>query len=190
MFALLGKEGFEAVVLVVTGQPVDAVGAKGGAAGTDTLGVDLGHVLGEVVGGGHVVLHAESAVVAADFLTPGSAEAGAAAAVGGDDEVAGTAHDFEVPAGAPELADHALGTTFAEEEGGIGLGAVVVERIDEPYEHFFAVGGGNPMGLGAAHLHHSQHVGVDVGELCARLVGVVGDVVEYLGGVLHLTSLA
>ena len=183
--AVVGEERLEAVILVVACQPVYAVGTEGGTAGTDALGIDLGHILGEVVGGSHVVLHAESAIVAADFFTPFSAETGAATTVGGDDEVAGAAHDFEVPAGAPELADHALGTAFAEEKGGIGLGAVVVEGIDEPYQHLFAVGGGNPMRLGAAHADEGEHLGVDVGELGASLVGVGKGVVEYLGGVLH-----
>ncbi len=183
--AVVGEEGFEAVVLVVAGEPVDTVAAERGAAGTDAVGIDLGHVLGKVVGGSHVVFHAESAIVAADFFTPGSAEAGASATVGCDDEVAGAAHDFEIPAGAPELADHALGTAFAEEECGIGLGAVVVVGIDEPYEHFFAVGGGNPMFLGATHADLGEDFGVDGGELPSGLVFGIELIVENLGGVLH-----
>ena len=151
--AVVCEEGFETVVFVVACEPVDAVGTKGGTTSTNAVGVDLGHVLCEVVGSGHVVFHAESAIVAADFFTPGCAEAGAAATVGGDDEVACTAHDLKVPTSAPELGDHALRAAFAEEECGVGFGAVIVVGIDEPYEHLFAVGSGNPALFGTAHAH-------------------------------------
>ena len=124
----MGQEGLEATafivalhVVVVACKPVDTVSTEAGPAGTDTLMVNHGQV-GRPVGSRHIVLHAESAVVAADFLKPLHTEAWYTAAVGGDDEVARTAHNLEVPAGAPELADGALRATLAEEQRGIGLG--------------------------------------------------------------------
>ena len=181
---VVGQEGFEAVVLVVAGEPVDAVAAEGGATSTDAVGIDLGH-LSEVVGGGDVVLHAESAVVAGDFFTPFGAEAGNAATVGSDDEVACATHDLEVPTGAPELADHGLGTAFAEEECGIGLGGVVVVGVDKPNEHVFAIDGLDPMFFGFAHADLAEDLGVDVGELGAGLLGAIEGIAEDFGGVLH-----
>ena len=188
--AVVCEEGFETSalvvaldVVVVSGEPVDAVAAEGGATGTDAFAVDHGEGCSPV-GGGHVVFHAESAVVAGDLLKPFHAEAGDAATVGGDDEVAGAGHDLEVPAGAPELADGALGTAFAEEERGIGLGGVVVVGVDEPGEHVLAVDGLHVALLDFAHAHLREDVVVEGGELGALGEGVGGVVAVEGVGVL------
>ena len=174
--AVVVKESFEAVVLVVTSEPVDAVAAKAGAAGSYALFVYLFAIVGEVVGGGHVVFHAESTIVTADFFTPCCAKAGDSTAVGGYDKIAGTTHNLEVPACAPELAYHRLGTAFAEEEGRVDLGAVVVVGVNQPGEHFLTVVCLDPVLLDFAHANIGEDVVVEGGQL-GTLFHVVVEVV-------------
>ena len=109
----MGQESLEAAafvvafhIVVVAGEPVDAITSEGGTARAKSFFVNLFHTVGEMVGGAHVVLHAQATVVAADLLAPLRAEANGATAVGRDDEVAATAHHHEVPARAPELTHH------------------------------------------------------------------------------------
>ena len=188
----MGEEDLEATafvialdVVVVAGKPVYAVATETCTAGTDALTVDLLDIVGSPIGGRHIVLHTESAVVAADFLKPFHTETGYTTTVGGDDEVAGTAHNLEVPAGAPELADDALRTALAEEKCGIGLGRVIIVGIDEPGEHILAVDCLDPVRLDFAHTHLIEGLVVECGNLFALSLVVVEVVRVESGGILH-----
>ena len=94
--------GDEAVVdvLVDAGQVIHAVSAVGGAAGGHAAHVRFGL---DVAGGGEIVLHVEADVISGDFLTPGLAEGGGAAAVGQDHHISLMAHQEIIPAVAPAL---------------------------------------------------------------------------------------
>ncbi len=169
----------------MTGQPINAVASERGAAGSDAIRVNLRHFLGNDVGSLDVILHAQSAVIPADFLTPGGAESRTSAAVGGDDEIARAAHHLEVPAGAPELAYHALGAAFAEKQGGIGFAAVVIIRINQPDQHVFAVHGFDPAGFGFAHAALLQNLGIDGRQLFAFVFRAFQRIGEKFGRIAH-----
>ncbi len=169
--AVVGDEGLEAAV-VVTGQPVHAEAAEAGTHGAEAVLVDVRLFL-QLVDGAEVVLHALSAVVAADFLKPFLTEAGQAATVGGDDDVVVGGHHLEVPAVAPELAHSALRSAFAVEQGRVLLGAVEMRGIDDPGQHVLAVGGLHPAFLDLTHGELGEDVVVDGGDLrCLARGGV------------------
>ena len=122
--AVVGDEGLEAA-FVVTRQPVHAEAAEAGTHGTEAVLVNV-RLLGQLIDGAEVVLHALPTVVAADFLKPFLTEAGQAATVGGDDDIVVGGHHLEVPAIAPELAYRALRSAFAVEQGRVLLALVEV----------------------------------------------------------------
>ena len=68
-------------------------------------------------------------------------------------DIAVGGHYLEVPAVAPELRDRRLGSTFAEEQGGVLLALFVVGRQHDPYQLLLAVGSRYPILL---HLAKSQ----------------------------------
>ena len=147
--SVVRDEALEALV-VVAGEVVDAEAAERGTYGTHAVAIDIGQRVASIVDGAEVVAHALACPVARDFLKPFLSEAGEAAAVGGDDDVALRCHDVEVPAIRPELRDGRLGTTFAEEQCGVLLRWVEVRWLYDPVEELQAVGGLAPTGLGGA----------------------------------------
>ena len=163
--AVVGDEALEALV-VVAGQPVDAVTAEAGAHGTHAVAVGVG-LAGQVVDGAEVVEHALAGVVARYLLKPLHAKTGQTAAVGGNDDVVVGGHYLEVPAITPELADGRLRAALAEEEHGILARGVEVRRIDDPAELLLAIGGGHPALLDLA----EREVVVEVLVFVRQLVG-------------------
>ena len=161
----------------MTGEPIDAVAAEAGTTSTKSLFVNLFHAVGEEICCPHVVLHAEPAVVAADLLGPGLAEAHSTATVRGNDEIFAAAHHHKVPTCAPELAHLGLWTALTVEQCRIGLRAVVVIWIDQPSEHVLAIDRLDPVFLDLTHAHLREDVVVNGGNLLA-LAFVVGQVIN------------
>ena len=144
--AVVGDEALEALV-VVAGQVVHAEAAERGTHGTQAVFVYIRQVVGGIVDGHQIVVHALAGPVAAYFLAPLRAEAGQTVAVGGHNHIAVGGHDHEVPAVAPELAYGALRTALAEEQGGVFLVGVEVRGQNHPRQHVVAVGGLHPAAL-------------------------------------------
>ena len=96
---------------MVSGQPVDGEAAEAGADASQVVTVNK-RLLRHLVDGRQVVLHALSAIIAADGFIPLRAKSGHAAAAGSDDDVVVGRHHLEVPAEAPELAERALRAAF------------------------------------------------------------------------------
>ena len=178
---VVSNEGLEALV-VVAGKPVNAISAEACTHGTKALGINP-RLLGYVVDGRKVVLHALAGVVAADLLQPLHAETGKATAVGSDDNISLRGHHLEVPTETPELANGRLRTAFAEEQGGVFLCLVEIGRKDYPCQHVLVVGGLYPA---LAHLTELE-VGIErfvfLGNLLCLAVADVYE--EHLVGTAH-----
>ena len=181
----MSNEGLETLV-VVAGKPVNAISAETCTHGTKALGINP-RLLGYVVDGRKVVLHALTGVVAADLLQPLHAETGKATAVGSDDNISLRGHYLEVPAETPELANGRLRTAFAEEQGGVFLCLVEIGRQDYPSQHVLVVGGLYPA---LAHLAELE-VGIERFVLLGNLLCLaVADVYEeHLVGTAHGVTL-
>ncbi len=130
-------ECLEAFV-VMSGKPVHRIASEAGSYASQPVFVYV-RFLRDVVYRAQVIIHAMSAVVGADFFQPFHAEARQSAAVGSDDDVIVSRHNLQVPAVAPELADGALRSAFAEEEGRVFLVRVEIDGIDHPRKHVLAV---------------------------------------------------
>ena len=115
----MGDERLEAFV-VVSGKPIYGETSEAGTYAAQTLFVNE-RFFRHFIDSREVVPHALAAVIAADCLIPFHAEAGKSATVGSHDDVIVGCHNLEVPTVAPELADGALRTAFAEEQGGVLL---------------------------------------------------------------------
>ena len=95
-------EALEALV-VMTCEVIDGEAAKAGTHGTHAVAVYVRQVVGCVVDGREIVVHALSGPVAAYLLVPLAAESGQTTAVRRHDDITVGSHDGEVPAIAPEL---------------------------------------------------------------------------------------
>ena len=111
------------------------------------------------------MLHALTAVIAADSLIPFYAESRKTATVGSYDDIIVGRHNLEIPTIAPELADRTLRTAFAEEQGRILLVRVEMRRIDNPGQHLLAVSGFHPASLYFTHFQLVVDLFVLEGEL-------------------------
>ena len=156
-------EAFEAFV-VVPGQIVHTVSSEAGTHASQSFFVHI-RLLADVIDGAQVVLHALSAVIAADFLQPLHAEARQAAAVGSDDDIVVGRHDLQVPTVAPELADGTLRPSFAEQEYRIFFGRVEMRRVDHPTEFLLAIRGSDPTFFDFTHFQAFLEISVFPGEL-------------------------
>ena len=113
----------------MSGKPVHRIASEAGSYASQPVFVYV-RFLRDVVYRAQVIIHAMSAVVGADFFQPFHAEARQSAAVGSDDDVIVSRHNLQVPAVAPELADGALRSAFAEEEGRVFLVRVEIDGIE------------------------------------------------------------
>ena len=116
---------------MVSGKPHCRVASEACAYTAQAVGVDV-WLLGDVIDCCKQVAHAVAAVVGTDLPVPRVSETREAATVGSDDNISVGCHNLEVPAVAPELAHRRLGTTLAEEQGGVLLRRVEVWRVDDP----------------------------------------------------------
>ncbi len=135
----MGEECPE-TAFVVAREPIDREAAVAGAGTSEAVLIHVGF-FGQRVDGRKVIFHVLSAIVAANLLKPLLPEAGEAAAVGGDHDIAVGSHHLQVPAVGPKLAYHALGAALTIEQRGVFLRRVEVGRIHHPGEHLLPVGG-------------------------------------------------
>ena len=86
-----------------------------------------------------VVLHVQARVVARYLLCPFLPERCGAASVGQYGHISLRRHQAVVPPVGPALAERALRSSQADEDGRIFLAAVEMRRIDHPCEHVLSV---------------------------------------------------
>ena len=147
----MGNESLEALIVIAC-QPINGEASEGSTYATQVVGIDV-RLFGHCINGSEVVLHALTHIVATDFFVPLVAKSRQTTTVRSYDDIVVGSHHLEVPAIAPELANRALRTAFAEEQGRIFLVRIELRRIDHPYQHVLVVGGLDPTAFHLAHLY-------------------------------------
>ena len=135
----MGDERLEALV-VMAGEIVDREASEACAHTSQLVLVNERQVVGGIVDGCEIIVHALAGPVAADLLVPLRAAARQSATVRCNHHIVVCRHDLHVPTVAPELAHRALRATLAEQQCGIFLILVEVGRQDHPILHLLAVG--------------------------------------------------
>ena len=131
------NESLETLV-VVSCQPINAEAAKTCTYAAQTVLVNVWK-LASIVDSALVVIHASTCVVGGNLFEPFLTESWQAAAVRTNHDIAVGSHDLHVPAIAPELADRALRTTLAEEQGRVLLVSIEARRKYNPREDVLAI---------------------------------------------------
>ena len=166
----------------MTCEIIDTETSEAGTHSTQLVFVNIRQVLGSIVDGSKIILHALTCPVATDLFQPFLSETRQTTTVGGYYHVTIRSHDHEVPTIAPELGNRTLRSTLTEEQGGVLLRFVEVRRQNHPGQHILAITGFHPTLLDSGFGQLVENVLIlkgQLGNLCLlRLLEVGCDDIE------------